>query len=134
MKFINYFFISLIVIFISCASSQYTGKKIIGTWERVGDRGSGLIIEVKQMSHESVYLGIVSKLPNKNYPAKKDEILWSNIKPVAKNQWEGLVSLRGKTLILGTTTSELRKAKFVLVNDSLLEIYVNNQTIKWVKK
>ena len=121
---------------IQCSSSNKTASKynnkILGLWERVGDNRAGLVVKVEQLSKQDSYLG---KIVYTTKPVPKyeiDDILWQNIQGINSTQWTGYILGKQDTFFSGIVSSTY-EAKFLLINDNLLEIYTDGQTQKWIR-
>jgi hypothetical protein len=119
---------------IQCSSKVKNtyNNKILGVWERVGDDRSGIIIKVIQLSGEDSYIG---KIVSKSKSAREFEIgdiVWQNVQGVNPTQWTGIVLLKRETLLSGAV-GQTYEAKFLLINDNLIEVYIDNKTQKWIR-
>lgn len=136
-KFFSFSVIIFCALLIQCSSSDKVqnkyNNKILGYWERVGDDRAGLVVKVEQLSKQDNYIGrVVYK--TKHVPKYEiNDLLWQNIQGVNSTQWTGSVMGKQSTLLSGVVSSTY-DAKFLLINDNLLEIYTDKQTQKWIRK
>ena len=124
----------LMLSLISCSTPQKKFKTdLVGQWKRVGDNAAGIVVKVEQINNEDSYIGRAVSIPsNVSYYAKPGEILWQSIVPQSSNQWQGLISQRGQTF-LGDTITETKNAQLLLVNNDLLEIYIDASIVKYIR-
>lgn len=135
-KIFTVFLVTACLISIQCSStnkqSSKYNNKIMGYWERVGDNRAGLVVKVEQLSKQDSYLG---KIVYKTKPVAKydiNDLLWQNIQSINSTQWSGSIMGKQSTLLSGVVSTTY-DAKFLLINDNLLEIYTDGQTQKWVR-
>jgi len=121
---------------IQCSSSKKLetkyNNKILGSWERVGDDRSGIIIKVIQLSNEDTYIGKIVSKSKASSEFEIDDMIWQNVKGINSSQWAGNVLLKRQTLLSGAV-GQTYEAKFLLINDNLMEVYVNKTTQKWIR-
>jgi hypothetical protein len=120
---------------LQCSSSQKSGKynnKILGYWERVGDSNSGIIIKVDQLSKEDNYIGKIVYISKSSPIFEIGDLVWQDVKGNNSVQWTGNILGKKNTFWSGTV-GKTYEAKFLLINDNLMEVYVDNNTQKWVR-
>jgi hypothetical protein len=135
------FFFGILVLLsiVQCSSnnikSEKYNDKIVGLWERVGDANAGMIVEVEQLNKQDSYIGKYVSFPSKfKKLVSCGDICWQNIFSINQNQWRGNILIKSTDILFSNKVNvETLNAKYLLINDSVLEIYANDQTQKWIR-
>ncbi|MBP8083092.1 MAG: hypothetical protein KAZ87_07800 [Spirochaetes bacterium] len=123
---------------IHCSSANIKTEKyndkIVGFWERVGDTNAGLIVKVEQLSKQDSYIGKYVYVPPKlSKLISYGDVCWQNVLSIDQNQWRGNILRKSFNIFSNNVSVETLDAKYLLINDSVLEIYTNDQTQKWIR-
>ena len=123
---------------IHCSSANIKTEKyndkIVGFWERVGDTNAGLIVKVEQLSKQDSYIGKYVYVPPKlSKLISYGDVCWQNVLSIDQNQGRGNILRKSFNIFSNNVSVETLDAKYLLINDSVLEIYTNDQTQKWIR-
>jgi hypothetical protein len=137
-KLVSSFLVLSVLSVVGCSSGGKVkvapADKILGIWERVGDRNEGIWVKVDKISGQNVYIGQITRVPDRfTNTISEGDVFWQNVMSSAENQWEGTIIAKNKTLLFNETISKNIVARFVLINHDMLEVYAGEVTQKWIR-